>query len=95
MKFTSLSIRNFKAIRPLELIGLQDFVVVAGPNGCGKSSIFDAIRLLKSVYSGRLNEFSSFLSEMQINQQREGEVLRLFRDDSQPIEVWGYYYTIR
>jgi energy-coupling factor transporter ATP-binding protein EcfA2 len=89
MKFALLSIRNFKAIRHLELTDLQNFVVVAGPNGCGKSSIFDAIRLLKSVYSGRLNKFSSFLSEMQINQQREGDVLRLFRDDTQPIEVWA------
>jgi predicted ATPase len=87
MRFSSLSIKNFKAIRELELPDLQDFVVVAGPNGCGKSCIFDAIRLLKSAHSGRLNEFPQFLSELQIDQRSETEITRLFRDPSSPIEI--------
>lgn len=52
MKFHSLRISNLRAVRTFEIDDLKDFIVVAGPNGSGKSCVFDAIRLLKSVYGG-------------------------------------------
>jgi AAA15 family ATPase/GTPase len=52
VRFASVSIENFRAISNVEITGLEDVVVIAGPNGCGKSCVLGAIRLLKSVYGG-------------------------------------------
>ena len=71
MKITSLLIENFRAIRKVELTDLGQMIVIAGPNGCGKSCILDAIRLFKSVYGGyQPNEWQQWLGEFQINFQR-------------------------
>ena len=52
MKIDSLQIVNFRGIRDVSLDSLGNVVVIAGQNGSGKSCLFDAIRLLKSVYGG-------------------------------------------
>lgn len=68
MKIQKLSISNFRAITDLCLSNLEDTIVIAGPNGCGKSCVFDAIRLLKSAYGGyNPNEWQSWFGEFQIN----------------------------
>lgn len=89
MRLANLVVRNFKAIRHLELPDLQDTVVVAGPNGCGKSCIFDAIRLLKSAYGGYLpNEWNSWMGEQSINLNRaRNESLRVLQAKDQPLVV--------
>ncbi len=89
MQIKSLKVANFKAITRLELLDLPASVIIAGPNGCGKSCIFDAIRLLKSVYGGyQPNEWQNWFGEFQITvNQRQGELLPLFQDRSRPLEV--------
>jgi len=52
MRFSSLRIENFRGIKDLILPDLREMVVIAGPNGCGKTNVLDAIRLLKSFYGG-------------------------------------------
>lgn len=55
MKIRKLSIKGFKNIRNFQMEQIPDLVVLAGPNGCGKTSVFDAIRFFKSMvgpYSG-------------------------------------------
>ena len=52
MRIVHLKAENFRAISRVELNNLEDMIVIAGPNGCGKSCILDAIRLFKSVYGG-------------------------------------------
>lgn len=85
MRFTSLKISNLRAIRQFEVEDLRDFIVIAGPNGCGKSCLFDAIRLLKSAYGGA--EYEQWFGEFQINLNRADQLRRMFRDPSQPVEV--------
>lgn len=64
MKVNRITISNFKGITHIDLEKLGDTVVIAGPNGCGKSSIFDAIRLWKTAYGGyAANEMQSWYGE--------------------------------
>lgn len=72
MRIQALSVSNFRAISSLTLRDLKDTVVIAGPNGCGKSCIFDAIRLLKSAYGGYYpNEWQNWFGEFQISVNRD------------------------
>jgi AAA15 family ATPase/GTPase len=56
MKIPKLNIENFRGIRRAQLDDLPDNVIIAGPNGTGKSCLFDAIRLTKSPYGGYRKE---------------------------------------
>ena len=89
MRITSLEVTNFRAIREARLSDLSEMVVIAGPNGCGKSCLFDAIRLLKSAYGGyNANEWQQWFGEMQISLDRaQPELLPLFRDKAVPIQI--------
>lgn len=82
MKIVDLLVENFRAINKVELSDLQDMVVIAGPNGCGKSCVLDSIRLFKSVYGGyQPNEWQQWLGEFQINFQRNPQQMAsLLRD---------------
>jgi hypothetical protein len=94
MRINKLRIKNFKAINYLELSEIGDVVVIAGPNGCGKSCIFDAIRLMKSFYGGyrSANEWHSFFSEFHINLNRPIEVSKIFADRSIPLEIEATFF---
>lgn len=88
MRIKHLVVRNFRAITDLQLTELGDSVVIAGPNGCGKSCVFDAIRLLKSVYGGyQQNEWQNWFGEFQININQRAEWLPLLQNRSLPLEV--------
>lgn len=88
MKFHSLTIKNLRAIRLFEVDDLNDFVVVAGQNGSGKSCVFDAIRLLKSVYGGySANEYHQWFGEFAINLQDTASLKKLFRHADRAIEI--------
>lgn len=89
LKISDLTIQNFKAIREIHLPNLGDVVVVAGPNGCGKSCILDGIRFLKSVYAGyrQQNEWHQFFGEFQLNIQNADEVRRVFHDKTKPVVI--------
>lgn len=94
MRISSLSISNFRSIRLFKVENLTDAVVVAGPNGCGKSSIFDAIRLLKSSYGQyRTGELQQWFSEFQIDLGRAANTNepianeKMFFDVSKDIEI--------
>ncbi len=88
MHFRSLRVANLRAVRQFEINDLQNFVVIAGPNGCGKSCVFDGIRLLKSVYGGySQNEYMQWFGEFEINLNDRRGLSRMFRDPTQPVEI--------
>lgn len=89
MHIESLRISNFRAIRDLRLTNLSDLVVVAGINGCGKSSIFNAIRLLKSAYGDyHSNELQTWFSEFQLDLNRVSHDSRgVLGSNERPLEI--------
>src|SRR5262249_9651771 len=89
MRIRRLLIENFRAIDRLRLEDLADTVVVAGPNGCGKSQIYHAIRLLKSTYGGHQpNEYEQWWGEFQIRFDSDGHgILSVFRDKRRPVRL--------
>ena len=88
MRFHSLSITNLRAVKRFHIDELGGFIVIAGQNGCGKSCVFDAIRLLKSVYGGySTNEYHQWFGEFGINFQDKQAIKKLFRDLTRPITI--------
>ena len=81
MRIKNLQVSNFRAIKKIAMEDLPDMVIVAGPNGCGKSCIFDAIRLLKSVYGNyKSYEIQDFFNEFQLNINQNVSITSLLQD---------------
>jgi energy-coupling factor transporter ATP-binding protein EcfA2 len=89
LRIRSITVRNFRAVREVTLSELTDAVVVAGPNGCGKSSIFDAIRFLKSAYGNYVqNEYAQWFNEFNINVNNpQADTERLLFDPTKPLSI--------
>lgn len=51
----SLSVEGFRSIRDLT-VEFDAVNVITGPNGCGKSNLFNAFKLVKASVQGRLSE---------------------------------------
>src|SRR5690348_16095951 len=88
MKLTQLRIENFKAISLVELEGLANFVLIAGPNGVGKSCVLDAVRMLKSHHAGYVpNEIDHLYGEFQLDTREPSRLRPLFRNVAKPIRI--------
>jgi predicted ATPase len=63
-------------------------VIIAGQNGSGKSCVFDAIRLLKSVYGGyQANEWQQWMGEFQINLADRSSFAAMFNDAQKELRI--------
>lgn len=83
MKIRSLLIENFRGIQRVEATDLGDTIIIAGQNGSGKSCIFDAIRLLKAVYGGYVqDELHQLFNEFQIGSANITEDLGKLLNDT-------------
>lgn len=89
MRIKSLRIQNFRGIKHAQASDLGNTIIIAGQNGSGKSCIYDAIRLFKSVYGGyQYNEWQQWFGEFQIDPSASGEeLLKIFNDPTMPIEI--------
>ena len=88
MKIEQLEIRNFRAIDHVAIDSDSTMVVIAGPNGCGKSCVLDAIRLAKSVYGGYdPHEFRNWMGEFQIDPNSPDDMRKVLRDKTRSAQV--------
>jgi predicted ATPase len=55
-RLTYLRIRNYRALRDVELRDLTPLTVLVGPNGSGKSTVLDALAFLAEAVSGDLRK---------------------------------------
>jgi len=68
-----MDIENFRGIRKIKVENLPNLVVIAGGNGVGKSSILDAIRLVKAQVRPYDNSESELTRDILQNAIRKGE----------------------
>lgn len=89
MHIQALHISNFRGIRDVSITDLGTMVVIAGQNGSGKSCLFDAIRLLKSVYGGyQQNEWQQWMGEFQIRlTNQSSDFAPMFNDPTKPLRI--------
>src|SRR3990170_6719329 len=50
-RIEEFSVRNYRALKDLQLKGLTPLTVFLGPNGSGKSTIFDVFAFLSECFS--------------------------------------------
>jgi len=55
MKIESISLKNFKAFKSVQMENIPSFCVIVGANGSGKSTIFSVFGFLKDAMSGNVN----------------------------------------
>lgn len=89
MKVRRLRVVNFRAIHSFVMDDIADAVVVAGANGAGKSHVYHALRLLKSLYGEyNQNELQQWFSEFKLNiKQGASDLHRLFRDPEKELLI--------
>lgn len=89
MKIDNLRVSNFRGISDVNLTDLGSMVIIAGQNGSGKSCVFDAVRLLKSVYGGyQANEWQQWMGEFQISlTNRSSDFVSMFNDSNRELRI--------
>ena len=89
MRIEHLEIENFRAIESVSIATPSTMIVIAGPNGCGKSCVLDGIRFIKSAYGGYgPNEWDQWLGEFQINREQDPwEMRKVLRDKTKSSRI--------
>ena len=89
MRVEHLEIDNFRAIEKVSIPTPSTMIVIAGPNGCGKSCVLDGIRFIKSAYGGYgPNEWDQWLGEFQINRAQDPwEMRKVLRDKTKSSRI--------
>ena len=71
MRIVSLSIRNFKSIRSIEINDIESAFIVVGKNSVGKTVILDAIRAVAGQYTVKKQDFNTAGSNIEIGVRLE------------------------
>ena len=103
MKIKSIKLTNFKRFTDLTIEGLPEtakLVVMIGPNGCGKSSVFDALHLSRIV-KGELTKvpFDSYYIKADPSQLRAADLndidIRFYPATPETPDLWRKCVHVR
>lgn len=76
MEIKYLSIKNFKSIRHMEILDIQNALILVGKNNTGKSSILHALRAVEGSYEISLDDFNETMQNIEI-----GFILSITEED--------------
>ena len=102
-RITRLKIENFRRLKSLDL-EMRPLGVMVGANGCGKTSIFDALSLLKAAVEGKLSERMSELGGFTSNLTLDGSetmtfgievTLDLNDTNDETEDLYKHYYELK
>ena len=71
MRIVSLSIRNFKSIKSIEINDIESAFIIVGKNSVGKTVILDAIRAAAGQYAIKKEDFNTVGSNIEIGVRLE------------------------
>ena len=71
MQIKSLSIKNFKSIRFLELGSIENALILIGKNNTGKTIVLDAIRAVVGNYTVQDTDFNEYKQNIEIEMTLE------------------------
>lgn len=90
MKYKDLSIKNFRGIESLEIKSIKDINILVGKNGCGKTSILEAIFLLSGMSSPTIPQIiNSVVRELIFTNNDDFKYIFHDFDFSNPIQLKG------
>ena len=91
MKIVDFRVENYRGVRFAEVNNAGSAIVLAGPNGCGKSCILDAIRLFKSAYgSYHQDELDLYFNEFQLGSSgRKRDFRGVIRNQRHQLRIIG------
>ena len=89
MEITSLSIRNFKSIRHMELKAIDTALILVGRNNAGKSSVLHALRAVEGSYEITDSDFNETKQNIEIRIS-----LSISKEDLQIFHKNGYVSQI-
>lgn len=76
MQITSVDIRNFKAIRRMEICDIENVLILVGKNNTGKTSVLDAIRAAAGCCEIKEEDFNEKRQNIEI-----GVAIRFTQED--------------
>lgn len=84
MQITSVSIKNFKSIREMEITDIEKALILVGKNNTGKTGILDAIRAAAGVYQITKEDFNVKKQKIEITMD-----LKITQEDLKLFHGWG------
>lgn len=66
MQIKSLEIQNFKSIRKMQILDIENALILVGQNNTGKTTVLDAVRAVGGVYTIRPEDFNEEGSNIEI-----------------------------
>ena len=84
MQIKSLHIKNFKSIRELDIVDIENALILVGKNNTGKTVVLDAIRAVSGDYAVRETDFNEKKQNIEI-----GMALEITEEDLHLFHAYG------
>lgn len=83
MKISSLLIKNFKTIKTMDIVSIENAMIIVGKNSTGKTTILHAIRAVAGDYEVKLSDFNDMDRNVEISVNLEidtADILKFYEN---------------